>query len=85
LYEYVTYTAMMVMAMDAVNSSKYANYITAGTNFLKWLHLGDGRCFDFVRPSGELDVGRVLVAGIQAKEEFGWLALNPALALLAGA
>jgi hypothetical protein len=85
LYEYVTYTALMVMSMNAVNASKYANYITAGTNFLKWLHLGDGRCFDFVRPSGELDVGRVLVAGIQAKEEFGWLALNPALALLAGA
>ena len=83
--EYVTYTALMVMAMKAVNPTKYDPYITAGLNFLKWMHLGDGRMFDFVHPHGELEVGRVLEAGIMKKEEFGWLALNPAQAILAGA
>lgn len=83
--EYTTYTALMVRAMDSVNSTKYADYITAGRNFLKWMHLEGGRVFDFVHPHGELEVGRVLEAGMMKKEEFGWLSLNPALAILAGA
>jgi hypothetical protein len=83
--EFVTYTALMVIAMNAVNATKYADYITAGKDFLKWMHIGGGRVFDFVRPHGECEVGKVLEAGIAAKEEFGWLALNPAQAILAGA
>jgi hypothetical protein len=47
--------------------------------------LDDGRMFDFCRPYGELEVGRVLEAGIAAKEEFGFIGLNSALAILAGA
>jgi len=82
--EYVSYTAQMVIAMNAVNASKYAQYITSGKNFLKWAALDDGRMFDFVRPYGELEVGRVLEAGIAAREEFGFIGLNSALALLAG-
>ena len=84
-WEYPTYTALMVESMNSVNATKYDPYITAGVNFLKWMHLEGGRMFDFVRPHGELEVGRVLEAGVQSKEEFGWLALNSALALLAGA
>ena len=84
-FEYTTYTALMVLAMNSVNATKYADYITAGKDFLKWMHIGGGRVFDFVRPHGECEVGRVYQADIQATEEFGWLSLNPALALLAGA
>ena len=83
--EYASYTAQMVIAMNAVNASKYAQYITSCKNFLKWMALDDGRMFDFCRPYGELEVGRVLVAGIAAREEFGFIGLNAALALLAGA
>jgi hypothetical protein len=83
--EYPSYTAQMVLAMNAVNATKYAGYITSGIDFLKWLALADGRMFDFVRPYGELEIGRVMVAGVQAKEEFGFIGLNSALAILAGA
>lgn len=83
--EYTAYTALMVIAMNAVNATKYADYLTAAKDFIKWMHLENGRMFDFARPHGELDVGRVLEAGIQAKEEFGFIGLNTALGLLAGA
>jgi len=79
--EFAGYTALMTIAMDAVNSSKYAVMIAKGVGLLRWMALEDGRIYDIVKPNGEL-----LVSKLSASEEgYGFMSLPVALGLLAGA
>jgi len=79
--EYAGYTALVTIAMNAVNSSKYASMIAKGVGLLRWMALEDGRVYDIVKPNGEL-----LVSYKSPSEEgYGFLSLPAALSLLAGA
>jgi len=83
--EYSVYAAQMALACNFVNASKYAHFITKFKNFLKNMALSDGRVYDFVTKQSELWITEVtLASGIKA-EGYGFLALPPALGLLAGA
>ena len=44
--EYSGYTALMTIAMNAVNSTKYAAMITKSIALLRWMALSDGRVYD---------------------------------------
>jgi len=85
-YEYSVYTAMMVMAMNYIDATTWAKYITRGREFIKWLTLSDGRVFDFVGENGHLYIGAVKGPGAhEIKEAWCWMLLNPSVGILAGA
>jgi len=79
--EYASYTALMILAMNAVNSTKYATMISKSKELLKWMALSDGRIYDIVKPAGELLVSKMS----PTEEGYGFLSLPSALGLLAGA
>lgn len=79
--EFAGYTALMTIAMNAVNSLKYAVMIAKGVGLLRWMALEDGRIYDIVKPNGELLVSRLS----PSEEGYGFLSLPVALGLLAGA
>jgi len=79
--EYSGYTALMTIAMNAVNSTKYATMITKSIALLRWMALSDGRVYDAVKRDGELLVSKVS----QSEEGYGFLSLAAAVGLLAGA
>ena len=81
--EYAGYSALMCIAAQKVNSTKYATLIAGLQSFLKWLALPDGRVCDTADQTGKL--WRSKIASGAATMEGGFLALPIALSLLAGA
>lgn len=75
--EFPTYAAHMVLAMDSVNCTKYANQISRARRFIQLAALRHGEVADYVLPNGRMDIG--------VDTAYGFLALNSALGLLAGA
>jgi hypothetical protein len=75
--EYTTYAALMAQALNAVNASKYANQINRLRHFIKVAALSKGEVHDHVSPSGKMDVA--------VNAHYGFLSLNSATGLLAGA
>jgi hypothetical protein len=67
----------MCQALNAVNSSKYANQISRLKHFIKVAALSKGEVHDHISPSGKMDVA--------VNTHYGFLSLNSANGLLAGA
>ena len=81
--EFAGYSALMCIAAQKVNATKYASLISGLKNFLRWLALPDGRVCDVVDVTGRL--WRSQVNSGTAAAEGGFLALPIAFSLLAGA
>ncbi len=81
--EFAGYSALMCIAAQKVNSTKYASLISGLQGFIKWLALPDGRVCDVADVTGKL--WRSQIASDSTITEGGFLALPIALALLAGA
>jgi hypothetical protein len=79
--EFSGYTALMLIAVNVVNATKYAQIITKGVGLLRWMALADGRLYDSVKSTGELVVSSLS----SSVEAYGFLSLDMAQALLAGA
>jgi hypothetical protein len=79
--EFSGYTALMTIAMNAVNSAKYSLMIDRSKGLLRWMALADGRVYDVVKPDGTLLVSRISLL----EEGYGFLSLPIAQGLLAGA
>jgi hypothetical protein len=75
--EYPNYAAIMAMALKAVNPTKYANQISRLIYFIRLAALSKGEVHDYLNPSGKMDVG--------VNAHYGFLSLNSATGLLAGA
>jgi hypothetical protein len=84
--EFAGYAALMALAMNAVNSTKYANHIAKTKTFLQWMALDDGRVYDCVDKDGILWIAKTdAFDPILMEEAYGFLSVASALALLAGA
>jgi hypothetical protein len=70
----------MCIASNTVNSSKYSSLISGLKDFIKWCTLSVGQIYDFADTTGRL--WKSLLSG---GSEGDFLALDIALALLAGA
>jgi hypothetical protein len=81
--EYAGYSALMCIAAQKVNSTKYVTLVSGLQSFLKWLTLPDGRVCDVADVTGKL--WRSKIASGSTVIEGGFLVLPIALALLAGA
>jgi hypothetical protein len=82
--EFSGYSALMSIACNKVNSTKYSSLIAGLTAFLKWLALNDGQVCDCVDVTGKLWRSKIAPLS-QTPAEGGFLVLPIALALLAGA
>jgi hypothetical protein len=81
--EFAVYSALMCIAAQKVNSTKYASLISGLQSFLKWLAFPDGRICDVADVTGRL--WRSQVTSGSTTTEDGFLALLIAMALLSGA
>ena len=79
--EFSSYTALMIMACNAVNPTKYADDVTRMKAFLNWVALSDGRLFDCADVNGRLWRAKLS----STEEAYGFLSLPLAQALLSGA
>jgi hypothetical protein len=79
--EFSGFTALMTIALNVVNSTKYAVMIARGTTLMRWMALADGRIYDVVKSDGTLLVSRISLV----EEGYGFLSLPAAQGLLAGA
>ena len=79
--EFPAFTAHMVRAMDAVDSTFYEKDIDLGISFLRTCTLKDGRVYNRVKIDGTLDLGEADVEG----SGMHFRCLNAVLAILAGA
>lgn len=79
--EFPAFTAIMVMAMDEVNSTLYADRITRARNFIKLASISGGRVYNRVKIDGRIDLGE----GAKSGDGMHFRSLNSALGLLAGA
>ena len=75
--EYTNYAAIMAQALAAVNASKYANQILRLKYFIQLAAFSRGEVHDYIPPSGRMDIA--------VNAHYGFLSLNAANGLLAGA
>ena len=79
--EFPPFTALMVLAMNAVNATKYARQIDRSIRFIRLSALEDGSVFNRVKIDGSLDLGEAGILGAG----YHFRAMNSAYGLLAGA
>jgi hypothetical protein len=75
--EYTNYAAIMCLALQGVNATKYADRIKRLKYFIQLAALSHGEVNDYINPSGKMDVA--------ANAHYGFLSLNAATGLLTGA
>ncbi len=78
--EFAGYSALMCIAAQKVNNTKYSSLTAGLLGFIKWLTLPNGQVCDFVDVTGKLWRSQA-----SPEVEGGFLVLDIALALLAGA
>ena len=78
--EFAGYSALMCIAAQKANSTKYSSLIAGLKDFIKWLTLPDGQICDVADSTGKL-----WRSNIDEETEGGFLVLPIAIALLAGA
>ncbi len=81
--EFAGYAALMAIALDAVNPTKYASMNAGLRSVLKWMALDDGRIYDCVDENGKLWRSKIAPFG-GSPTEGEFLLLPIATALLAG-
>jgi len=79
--EFPAFTALMVIAMKAIDPDYYANQIARATDFIRLESLPGGRVFNRIKLDGIIALGEANVPG----DRMHFRALNAAQALLAGA
>ncbi|MEM1536784.1 MAG: hypothetical protein QW577_03170 [Candidatus Bathyarchaeia archaeon] len=79
--EFPAFTALMVIAMKAIDPDYYASHITRAVDFIRLASLPGGRVFNRVKIDGIIDLGEANVPG----DSMHFRALNAAQGLLAGA
>lgn len=79
--EFPAFTALMVIAMKAVDPDYYANHIVRAVDFIRLASLPGGRVFNRIKIDGIIDLGEANVPG----DSMHFRALNAAQGLLAGA
>jgi hypothetical protein len=83
--EYTVYSAFMCLAMQNVDSTKYAGRITQLKDFIKLVTTQQGQAYDVCEKTGDLYICKLNAPNQPLIEGYGFITLTAATALYSGA